>query len=256
MVETEKNHMTNGLDDRQLRLEKVNVQRIFEKAVEQIRDLIRTGSLAPGQKLPTEQELSKQLNVSRSSVREAIRVLEAEGLVDVRRGSGIYIADEPVQKQPGQNAEQWLEQREETLEQVLEVRESIEGLAAGLAATRASEAALAELRSIMQAQTQQIQAMQASGEIDYDLLAQLDAAFHLAVSAACGNDLAHEIVSHLVPAFNESNKAVLYLSRRMESMEKEHFVILSALERRDAAASTQAIRNHIASVRKVVRAYR
>lgn len=244
--------MISGGHVEPLRLQKVTPQRIFEQAVDQIRELIRTGSLSVGQKLPTEQELSKQLNVSRSSVREALRVLESEGLVDVRRGSGTFIAAPPARSQLDQNSAQWLEQREEALEQVLEVRESIEKLAVSLAASRASDAALSDLRGIVEAQSHQIQTMLSSGEDDYDVLSQLDAEFHLAISAASGNDVVHEIIAHLVPAFNESNKAVLYVSRRMLNMENEHRAILQALEKRDPAAAAQAIQNHIASVHQVV----
>ena len=232
-----------------IKLQKVAQVRIFEQAVEQIRHQILNGFLSPGQKLPTEHELSKQLNVGRSSVREALRVLESEGLVDVRRGSGIFVAEQPAQKQPGEYSVHWLQQREEALEQVLEVRESIESLAAGLAAVRASNEAISKLSEIIEIQSSQIEAMRASGEIDYDILSQLDAAFHLAISAASGNDLANEIITRLVPAFNESNKAILYISRRMLDMEREHRSILQALERRDPTAAAQAIHDHIASVR-------
>ncbi len=86
-------------------------------------------------------ELSKLLDVGRSSVREALRVLEAEGLIEVRRGSGAYVClSPPFNNHTGELA-QWLHNREQTLEQVLEVRESIEGLTAALAAGHASDAA-------------------------------------------------------------------------------------------------------------------
>jgi GntR family transcriptional regulator, transcriptional repressor for pyruvate dehydrogenase complex len=234
------------------KLQKVTSQRIFEKAVEQIRELIQSGNLSPGQKLPTEQELGKQLNVSRSSVREALRVLESEGMVDVRRGLGTYIAEQPVKKQPADDAARWLEQREEALEQVLDVRERIESLAAYLAATRASDIEISDMRAIVETQIRLIEVMQSTGEFDYDILSKLDAAFHLAISTASDHDLAIEIIARLIPAFNESNKAVLYVSKRMKAMEKEHVAILNALEQRDPHAASKAIRDHIASVRDVI----
>src|SRR5512142_74834 len=101
----------------QRKLEKLSPVRLFEQASEQIRELIANNSWAKGEKLPNEQELSKQLNVSRSSVREALRILEAEGLVEAKRGLGTYVVDTPEQK--SNDLARWLEQREETLEQLL-----------------------------------------------------------------------------------------------------------------------------------------
>ncbi len=74
------------------RLQKVAPVRIFEQAVEQLRELIMTGRLLPGDRLPTEQELCRQLSIHRSTVREALRVLEAEGLVECG-GYGRYVID-------------------------------------------------------------------------------------------------------------------------------------------------------------------
>ena len=119
-------------------IRKVEPVRIFEQAVDQIRSLVLNGELSLGDKLPTEMELSKLLNVGRSSVREALRVLEAEGLVEVRRGSGTYITRNHRCNNRSNDLVQWLLLREESLEQVFEVRESIEGLSAGIGAKHAT----------------------------------------------------------------------------------------------------------------------
>jgi GntR family transcriptional regulator, transcriptional repressor for pyruvate dehydrogenase complex len=235
------------------KLQKLAPVRIFEQAVEQIRALISSGALTVGEKLPPEQELSKQLGVSRSSVREALRVLEAEGSIEIRRGSGAFISVRPA---PGRNLRgellQWLGQREETLEQVLEVRESIEALTASLAARSASPEALEEIRSIVEEQEKLSQGLNGNGDLGIDALARLDGLFHLAVSSAGGNDIAHEIIRHMILAFNESNKAVLYLGHRVEKMQSEHRQILAALEARDANAAAEAMRAHIQQVKKVI----
>ena len=234
------------------KLQKLAPIRIFEQAVEQIRDLISKGALTVGEKLPTEQELSKQLGVSRSSVREALRVLEAEGSIEIRRGSGAFISTRPGLRYQRGEIVHWLEQREETLEQVLEVRESMEALTASLAARVASPQALEVIRSIVDKQVSLSLRLNGTGDLGIDALAGLDALFHLAVSGASGNDIAHEIISHIIPAFNESNKAVLYLGRRAKKMESEHYQILAALEAHDAVAAAEAMRTHIQQVKKEI----
>lgn len=233
------------------KLQKLAPVRIFEQAVEQIRDLISSGALTEGEKLPAEQELSRQFGVSRSSVREAMRVLESEGSIEIRRGSGAFICARSTVNRRSELLH-WLEQREETLEQVLEVRESIEALAAALVARTASAEVLAEIRAIVEEQVVLTSQVDGDGNLDIAALTRLDALFHLAVSSASGNDIAHEIISHLIPAFNESNKAVLYLGHRAKKMESEHYQILAALEARDPKAAAEAMRSHIQQVKKEI----
>ena len=93
------------------RLIKVAPVRVFEQAVGQIRELIVTGAWAVGEKLPTEQDLGRQLEVSRSSVREALRVLEAEGLVEVKRGLGTFVCARPTVRPAPGSAGRWLSHR-------------------------------------------------------------------------------------------------------------------------------------------------
>lgn len=226
--------------------------RIFEQAVEQIRDLISSGILTAGEKLPTEQELCKQLGVSRSSVREALRVLEAEDLVEIRRSSGAYISSPRAISTRGGELVRWLAQRKETIDQVLQVRESIETLTTSLAASVASPEALAEIRGIVEVQASLSKQAPGREDAEIDTLAHYDALFHLAISSASGNDIAHEIITHIIPAFNESNKAVLYLGRRVDSMKEEHYQILAALEVRNPIAAAEAMHNHILNVRKEI----
>ncbi len=234
------------------KLQKLAPTRIFEQAVEQIRELISSGALAPAEKLPPEQELCKQLGVSRSSVREALRVLEAEGLVEIRRGSGTYISSHPALRNRRGEVMRWLAQREEAIDQVLQVRESIETLTASLVAAACSPETLAEIRSIVAEQVKMSQQLNAGREADLDTLAHLDELFHLAISDASGNDIAHEIITHIIPAFNEGNKAILFLGRHNGRMAVEHQRILAALEAHDPAAAAEAMRIHIQQVRNEI----
>jgi GntR family transcriptional regulator, transcriptional repressor for pyruvate dehydrogenase complex len=234
------------------KLQKLAPVRIFEQAGEQIRELISSGLLAVGEKLPTEQELSHQMGVSRSSVREALRVLEAEGWIEIRRGSGAFISTRPIKN--GQQGEllHWLAEREETLEQVIEVRETIETLTASLAAKAITAEGLDELRAILAQQASLGRQLDGNADAGFDTLARLDAQFHLTVSGASGNDIAHEIINHLIPAFNEGNQAMLYLGQRAQKMESEHRAILEALEAHDVDAAAKAMRVHLQQVRKEI----
>ena len=75
----------------------VNVVRPYEQIVQQIQEAIRVNSLTQGDRLPTERELAETFGVSRSVVREAIKVLTAQGLVESRQGSGLYVVNRPIE---------------------------------------------------------------------------------------------------------------------------------------------------------------
>lgn len=227
-------------------LTKVKHIRVFEQAVEQLRSAILGGEFGPDNRLPTEQELGVLLGVGRSTVRETLRVLEAEGLITVRRGSGAYVATEATLNATRGSVLRWLAQRQETVQQILQVRESIEGLTARLTAQMASTDTLAQLRQIVAEMTTLSEDENAAKNADQ--LADLDVQFHLVVSAASGNDIAHEIVSHIVPAFSRANRAVLWVGWRIKESVREHDGILRAIEAGNLIDAENLMREHVVRV--------
>src|SRR5690606_19743366 len=112
---------------------------VTRRAVEQIKAMIADGTLHPGQRLPTERELAAKMGLSRSSMREAIRVLTTLGVLEARHGAGVYVTElhprrllEPfsVLAEVGRGT---------TLLEMLHVRRIVEPAAAALAAVRASD---------------------------------------------------------------------------------------------------------------------
>ena len=202
--------------------------RVFEQAVGQIRAAILSGQYKPGERLPTEADLSSVLGVGRSTVREAIRVLEAEGLVDSRRGAGTFVAQKPGLAATRGEVLRWLSQREETVIQILEVRTGIEWLTASLAASHRTDEVIAQLESIVETQWQEAHAAETTPNVDS--LADLDIRFHFAISEASGNAIAHEIVAHILPAFSEANCAILWVGRTISDSIREHETILEGIK--------------------------
>jgi len=221
--------------------------RIFEQVVAQIKDLILSGTFQPGDKLPSELELEKQLEVSRSSIREALRVLEYEGLVEVRRGSGTYIA--PYSKQKGHiEVAKWLEQREEILKELLQVREHLEGLTASLAATNADQEVTEELGNMLY----QIKEVVEDSPLDVEKMAYLDTQFHLTICRASKNSLLNELLAYVIPSFQASNQAVIYIEESLEQLLSDHTEIFSAIVTKDARAAEIAMRKHIVRVQNEI----
>src|SRR4029453_17109723 len=110
-----------------------------DEAITKIRGMIQSGELPPGARLPTEQQLSLAMGLSRSGVREAVKVLEAARVLDVRRGDGTYVTSlAPRLLLEGLGVAVEL-LRDDTLLEVMEVRRLLEPVATGIAAVRMSD---------------------------------------------------------------------------------------------------------------------
>jgi len=234
---------------KKVKLSKVNRVRSFEQAVDQIRSLIENGDLSTNDRLPTEVELSEQLNIGRSSIREALRVLETEGMIDVRQGAGTFVTPRSEWVSSRSEAVSWLKQRGESLIQLLQVREWLEGLCVELVAASPSPEVIEKLTQILNEMSEFIgEAGDDYSKLDLGKVADLNTRFHLTISYHSGNMIAHEILSHILPAFSESNKVVLYTNTRLELQASEHHEILQAIIDADKAKAVKCLRAHISRV--------
>jgi GntR family transcriptional regulator, transcriptional repressor for pyruvate dehydrogenase complex len=153
---------------------------LTDEVIAKIRGMIQSGELPPGARLPPEAQLSQQMGISRTGLREAVKVLESARVLDVRRGDGTYVtslAPRLLLEGLGLAIEML---RDDTLLEVMEVRRMLEPVATGLAALRMSEPDLDELGSILES-------MRGAAD-DAEQLLQYDIAFHRTVIAATGNE--------------------------------------------------------------------
>ena len=223
---------------RQSVIEPVEQPAVYEVVVEHIRRAIHIGSFVPGDKLPPERELAKQLNVSRTTVREAVRVLEGEGYVETRRGAtgGIIVLDR------GESEERlapFVRARLDELEQIIEFRLAVECRAARLAAERRSSRHLRQLEEAYGA-------MEASWETRRFRAA--DSSFHLGIADAAGNAWMRKAI--------EDARVAIWLPvdplipNVFHSAQLHHERILSAIRGRDADAAEAAVADHIERTRQ------
>ncbi|NUR29749.1 MAG: FadR family transcriptional regulator [Catenulispora sp.] len=152
---------------------------LTDKAISRIRELIQSGELPPGSRLPPEQQLAAELGLSRNLTREAVKALVVARVLEIRRGDGTYVTSlEPAVLLEGLGEAVELLQGDTQLD-LTEVRRLFEPVATALAAERITNADLAELH-------RHLEAMRAAKD-DVELLNHHDAAFHRAVVAATGN---------------------------------------------------------------------
>lgn len=152
---------------------------LTDRAIDRIRELVQSGELPAGSRLPSEPHLAAQLGISRNLTREAVKALVLARVLEIRRGDGTYVTSlEPAVLLEGLGSAVELLQGD-ALQELTEVRRLFEPIATGLAASRISAAQLAAVEGHLAAMREACD--------DVELLNKHDAAFHRAVAEATGN---------------------------------------------------------------------
>jgi GntR family transcriptional repressor for pyruvate dehydrogenase complex len=208
---------------------------------DQLAEQIKSGKLAPGERLPTEQELTRAARVSRTVVREAVAALRAEGLVVTRQGVGAFVSAAP-QQAPFRIDTERLHDLEEIL-YVMELRLCVEMESAGLAAERASRAQVRAIDAALEAMDRAT--LQGKAAVDEDL------ALHRAIAEGTGNPqfprFLQFIGRHLIPRHIVSGMPKTMGGQRayLELLQTEHRRIVEAIRSRDPKAAREAMRRHL-----------
>jgi GntR family transcriptional repressor for pyruvate dehydrogenase complex len=216
----------------------------------QLEAAIRHGDYPIGSKLPSERELTEMFGVSRVSVREGIRSLEAVGLVEVRHGDGCYVLD--TTRKPRADLLHWLRSNRDEVFEMLLVRGALDEVAAQQAATRGTPAELAAVAAAHDA----FLAAAETGDViragDLDELVRRDITFHLAIADASGSGLLIDLLGELHQHLADARRAGFQPEGRVERAVREHSAILAALQAGDAVAARAAVATHISQVHDVL----
>jgi GntR family transcriptional regulator, transcriptional repressor for pyruvate dehydrogenase complex len=213
-------------------------RRAHEYVAEQIRRVVVLRVVAPGSRLPYEQELAAALGVSRATVTQALRQLEREGLVEVRRGrgGGVFVQEATTDgADPVVLAE--LRATAATIRHAAGLRAIVEPAVAALAAERAGDDALERLAG-------HNAAMQTAAEDDYRFM-RADTSFHLALARASGNPLLVEAVERSRLAMARALEVLPDSPAWHDRTVTQHAALLDALRAHDAAAARRAMARHV-----------
>jgi GntR family transcriptional regulator, transcriptional repressor for pyruvate dehydrogenase complex len=203
---------------------------------EKLRELIDNGVLPEGERLPNEPELARRMAVARSSVRTALQRLEVLRVVEVRRGRGWFVRRKPAEHLPGEFME-WISERRFRLSEGLEVRMALEGMAASLAAARATEG---EIDDIAKLSKDHLAAF-----ADVDELLRTDEAFHDAIFRASRNDLLLATYRLLIPELTEVRRRRFTVRGVPARSGTEHDNVVNFLKRGDSAGARAAMTTHM-----------
>ncbi len=227
-------------------LQRIKKVRVSDSVVEQIISLIEDGKLQVGDQLPGERELVNQFQVARASVREALRILEFKGIIEVRSGKGAFVIGDPTTIEREESVRRWFQEHATEVMDILEVREALESRAVKLAAQRATPEQIDEINQLMDRMEESLK------QRELDTLVHLDRSFHLSIAKASGIPVLLELVDIMIEAMVNPRRSLMLLPDRAEKSYGDHRNITNAITQRDAPAAEQAMVKHIESVRKAI----
>ena len=217
--------------------------RIFEDVVEQIQEAILSGQLKDGDRLPPERELREMLQTSRSTIREALRVLEQKGLIDIKTGvAGGAVVRSPDYSQVTESLNLLVQSQKVSLNHLLEFRQEIEGTVAALAAKRATVEDVSMLKELLK----QARGLLGRAETNGDKLLEIDTKLHVRIAKISGNPvfvavlrMVHENI------LNTYDWLALKSSYALNSNFKDMEILVQAIEMKNHERARSLAQEHV-----------
>lgn len=222
-------------------------QRPYQEVGAMIRDLIVHTPYRPGERLPPEREMAERLNVTRTIVREALIMLEIHGLVEVRRGAGIYVLDAPAEKRSEETDTRQCNDAGPF--ELLQARQLLESNIAEFAALQATREDIIKMRQALHLEEQELTSSAPGSSENGDMQ------FHLAIAEATHNSMLVELFRQSWQ-WRENNPMWSQLHAHLDNSHYrqawlgDHKQILAALVKKDARAAKLAMWQHLENVKQ------
>ncbi len=217
---------------------------LSDRLAREIRQLIQRGEYVQGDRLPAIAEMARRFGVGHPTIREALKTLEAVGVVEIRHGSGVYVnrsGDVFLVASPDFGGTV----TKKLLLDLVRTRIALEGLSAADAAEHATEEHLAEMRRLL--------ATAGAHLADDEVLAAANLGFHREIARASGNGVLAQLLDVLGNLFTAEQRLILSIFGLRDRDHAEHLGILDALERRNRALATKRMRAHLEGVSDAIR---
>jgi len=221
-------------------LQKITIEKPVDKIIKQIRELIMSGELNPGDKLPPERKLSEYLGVGRASIRDAIKKLEFYGILKTQPQSGTVVAGIGITALEGLITDV-LQLDQSDFHDLVETRVVLEKQSASLAAIRRTEDDIIKMTNALEAYNKQVRA--GNPAIEEDLM------FHLTIAEASKNSVLKSLMMIITPDIvaNFINLRVCGNDKIAKSMD-DHQDILNHIVNQDPNAASLAMEEHLSDV--------
>lgn len=226
-------------------MSEINNQRVYIKVVNHLKKEIEKNNILPGNILPTERNLASKLKCSRTSVKEAMAVMESEGLIEIKRGSGSRLLKNDIEDIL-LRMQLIINSSSSSIINLIELREAIETKSAYLAALRREEKDLIGINNSLVDLKKAIR--------NKEIAAKEDLSFHINIAKASKNLLFVEVMylisNRLLDKLKESRSETKKHPGESEKVYKEHTRIFEAIEESDPDLASQMMRNHLNNVKK------
>lgn len=218
----------------------VQVEKITDKIVDQLEQLIKQGKLAPGNRLPSERQLIDMLGVGRSSLREALNKLETMGYVEIKKRKGIFVKsiDSTLQLDP---MKRMMEENKNRIVQLYEIRSDLEQASAFAAAENRNEQDLAEIQQCLdnfESEARQI-----------NFKWELDQAFHCAIARASHNFFRIHVVNSIFDFSKEFIKPIIEgfagYKENSSAIANHHEAIFKAIKEKNPDQASKTMKEHL-----------
>ena len=219
-----------------------NSRPLAERVAERIGELIITKDIKRGEKLPNEFELAESLNVGRGTIREAVKLLVSRNVLEIRRGKGTFVAQEPgVSEDP--YGLRFYEDKKKLMKDLIQIRFLLEPQIAELAAQNASEENIKE----MQRSNREISELIRNGE----RYIEKDIELHSCWARSTQN----EIIPHLLPAIHRAIALFFETTDKQEwvASTRAHEKIIAAIEQHDSKAAREAMIEHLSFTKEKIK---
>lgn len=218
---------------------RVKQGRIYEAVVDQLQNLIVSEKLQPGDKLLPERELAQRFGVSRTAVRDAIRVLSERGLVDVRPGAGTFVVQE-ISDTVAESMGLLFQIEKSSHEALHEVREILEVEMAGIAAERATESDVKRIEKAFEEMESNVNDPARFIEADLD--------FHLAVAEATHNKIFLILLNPIIDLLQKSRRMIVAVPEGPVRAMEHHRQLLDSIRCKAKAEARQAMGQHMQQI--------
>jgi len=220
-----------------------NVNVLLNRLTNYFADEVFSGRLNPGDKIESDRNLAEIFEVGRSAIREALKVLDVLGLIEIRPGQGTFLCNDgsnffmiPLSWSLFLNTEQ--------IESMLDVRYALEVMAARMAASRVQNKNLEELNDIF------FKMYAAYHEQDYNMFLELDMEFHLIISKCSENDVIHQLIRTIINFMRKVSSSGMVNMEQLQNIYDEHQKIYGFIIAHDQDGAENAMRVHLQASRK------
>lgn len=230
------------MPDPGLELTPLRAPSVRERVLAQLRRLIDDGTFPPGSQLPSERDLAERMRVSRGTVREAVQLLAALGVVEIRHGHGTFVRLRPDGEDVREAWTDWTVGHSGHIRELLEVRRGLESFAAELAAGRRRDEHVAALEEALE------ETAAAAAPVDIPALVASDAGFHHALYEATGNSALVELLDTIGRRLTRERATTWDFDGRPQRSLEQHRAIVDAIVAGEPAQARDAIVDHLHSI--------